>query len=103
MEYNHKEIESRWQQYWKDNKIYKAEIDKNRPKFYVLDMFPYPSGAGLHVGHPLGYIASDIFHAINACRDSMCFILWDMMPTDFPLSSMPYRPGNIPKLQHDRI
>lgn len=61
MEYNHKEIESRWQQYWKDNKIYKAEIDKKRPKFYVLDMFPYPSGAGLHVGHPLGYIASDIF------------------------------------------
>lgn len=61
MEYNHKEIESRWQQYWKDNKIYKAEIDKSRPKFYVLDMFPYPSGAGLHVGHPLGYIASDIF------------------------------------------
>ncbi len=61
MEYNHKEIESRWQQYWKDNKIYKAEIDPSRPKFYVLDMFPYPSGAGLHVGHPLGYIASDIF------------------------------------------
>ena len=61
MEYNHREIESRWQQYWKDNKIYKAEIDASRPKFYVLDMFPYPSGAGLHVGHPLGYIASDIF------------------------------------------
>ena len=61
MEYNHREIESRWQQYWKDNKIYKAEIDTSRPKFYVLDMFPYPSGAGLHVGHPLGYIASDIF------------------------------------------
>lgn len=61
MEYNHREIESRWQQYWKENKIYKAEIDNNRPKYYVLDMFPYPSGAGLHVGHPLGYIASDIF------------------------------------------
>ena len=61
MEYNHREIESRWQQYWKDNKIYKAEIDEKRPKYYVLDMFPYPSGAGLHVGHPLGYIASDIF------------------------------------------
>ena len=61
MEYNHKDIESRWQQYWKDNKTYKTEIDNARPKYYVLDMFPYPSGAGLHVGHPLGYIASDIF------------------------------------------
>ena len=61
MEYNHKEIESRWQQYWKENKIYKTEIDSSKPKYYVLDMFPYPSGAGLHVGHPLGYIASDIY------------------------------------------
>ncbi len=61
MEYNHREIESRWQQYWRDNETYRTEIDKNRPKFYVLDMFPYPSGAGLHVGHPLGYIASDIY------------------------------------------
>ncbi len=61
MEYNHKEIESRWQQYWRDNNIYKSSIDPSRPKFYVLDMFPYPSGAGLHVGHPLGYIASDIY------------------------------------------
>lgn len=61
MEYNHKEIESRWQKEWKENKIYKTEINKDKPKFYVLDMFPYPSGAGLHVGHPLGYIASDIY------------------------------------------
>ena len=61
MEYNHKSIESRWQQYWRDNKVYKAEINADKPKYYVLDMFPYPSGAGLHVGHPLGYIASDIF------------------------------------------
>ena len=61
MEYNHRDIEARWQKYWKDNKIYKAEVDNSRPKFYVLDMFPYPSGAGLHVGHPLGYIASDIY------------------------------------------
>ena len=60
MEYNHKEIESRVAQYWKDNNIYHVEIDHSRPKYYVLDMFPYPSGAGLHVGHPLGYIASDI-------------------------------------------
>ena len=61
MEYNHKEIENRWQQYWKDNKTFKTVTDGSRPKYYVLDMFPYPSGAGLHVGHPLGYIASDIF------------------------------------------
>ena len=61
MEYNHRDIESRWQQYWRDNKTYATSIDHNRPKYYVLDMFPYPSGAGLHVGHPLGYIASDIF------------------------------------------
>ena len=61
MEYNHKEIESRWQQYWRDNNTYRAEINPDKKKFYVLDMFPYPSGAGLHVGHPLGYIASDIY------------------------------------------
>ncbi len=60
MEFNHKEIESRVSQYWKDTDIYHVEIDHSRPKYYVLDMFPYPSGAGLHVGHPLGYIASDI-------------------------------------------
>jgi leucyl-tRNA synthetase len=61
MEYNFKEIEKKWQKHWKDQEIYKVDIDENRPKYYVLDMFPYPSGAGLHVGHPLGYIASDIF------------------------------------------
>lgn len=61
MEYKHKDIEPRWQQYWKDNNVYKTEVDHSKPKFYVLDMFPYPSGAGLHVGHPLGYIASDIY------------------------------------------
>ena len=61
MEYNHKDIEARWQKYWKENGVYKTEIDHSKPKFYVLDMFPYPSGAGLHVGHPLGYIASDIY------------------------------------------
>ena len=60
-EYNFTEIEKNWQQYWADNNIYKVTEDSSKPKFYVLDMFPYPSGAGLHVGHPLGYIASDIF------------------------------------------
>ena len=61
MEYNHKSIEQYWQQYWKDHNTYHVEIDPAKKKFYVLDMFPYPSGAGLHVGHPLGYIASDIY------------------------------------------
>ena len=61
MEYKFKEIEQRWQQYWKDNSTYKVDVDSSKKKYYVLDMFPYPSGAGLHVGHPLGYIASDIF------------------------------------------
>ncbi len=61
MEYRFQEIEQRWQQYWRDHNTYRVDVDASRPKFYVLDMFPYPSGAGLHVGHPLGYIASDIY------------------------------------------
>ncbi len=61
MDYNFLEIEKKWQQWWAANKTYKAEVNPAKPKYYVLDMFPYPSGAGLHVGHPLGYIASDIF------------------------------------------
>ena len=61
MEYNFREIEPRWQREWERRHTYKVEIDPSRPKYYVLDMFPYPSGAGLHVGHPLGYIASDIY------------------------------------------
>lgn len=61
MDYTFNEIEPKWQEYWKKNNTYKVVEDKSKPKFYVLDMFPYPSGAGLHVGHPLGYIASDIY------------------------------------------
>ncbi|MFZ4454791.1 MAG: leucine--tRNA ligase [Bacteroidales bacterium] len=61
MEYNFREIEQKWQQFWKDNGVYRVTENESKPKFYVLDMFPYPSGAGLHVGHPLGYIASDIY------------------------------------------
>ena len=60
MLYNHKEIEAFWQEYWAKHQTFKAQNDSTKPKYYVLDMFPYPSGAGLHVGHPLGYIASDI-------------------------------------------
>jgi len=60
-EYDYKSIEAEWQKYWKENNTYKVLEDATKPKCYVLDMFPYPSGAGLHVGHPLGYIASDIY------------------------------------------
>ncbi|WP_369048359.1 leucine--tRNA ligase [Tenacibaculum sp. UWU-22] len=61
MQYNHLEIEKKWQEYWANKATFKAENNADKPKYYVLDMFPYPSGAGLHVGHPLGYIASDIY------------------------------------------
>lgn len=68
MEYNFKEIERKWQAYWAENGTFKVTEDKSRPKYYVLDMFPYPSGAGLHVGHPLGYIASDIYSRYKRLR-----------------------------------
>ena len=58
--YSHREIEAKWQAYWQSHKVFSTDIDSSKPKFYVLDMFPYPSGAGLHVGHPKGYIATDI-------------------------------------------
>tara|TARA_B110000090_G_scaffold150769_1_gene165408 strand:- start:663 stop:3443 length:2781 start_codon:yes stop_codon:yes gene_type:complete len=61
MEYNFRSIEEKWRKYWAEQKTFKAEANSTKPKYYVLDMFPYPSGAGLHVGHPLGYIASDIY------------------------------------------
>ena len=61
MEYNFKDIEQRWQRQWQDDATYKVNNHSDKPKYYVLDMFLYPSGAGLHVGHPLGYIASDIY------------------------------------------
>jgi leucyl-tRNA synthetase len=68
MEYNFSEIEKKWQLYWRQNKTYKVAESSRKPKYYVLDMFPYPSGAGLHVGHPLGYIASDIYSRYKRLR-----------------------------------
>ena len=68
MEYNFNEIERRWQNYWREHGVYHVDNDSERPHYYVLDMFPYPSGAGLHVGHPLGYIASDIYARYKRLR-----------------------------------
>lgn len=68
MEYNFRAIEARWQAYWREQNVYQVTEDQSRPSYYVLDMFPYPSGAGLHVGHPLGYIASDIFARYKRLR-----------------------------------
>ena len=68
MDYKFNEIEPKWQQYWRDSKTYHVENNSGKPHYYVLDMFPYPSGAGLHVGHPLGYIASDIYARYKRLR-----------------------------------
>jgi leucyl-tRNA synthetase len=68
LEYRFRDIEQKWQQKWKEDEVYKVSNDSSRPKYYVLDMFPYPSGAGLHVGHPLGYIASDIYARYKRLR-----------------------------------
>ena len=67
MDFNAASIEQKWRKYWQENKTYKVTDDVTKPKYYVLDMFPYPSGAGLHVGHPLGYIASDIYARYKRC------------------------------------
>ena len=88
MEYNFSEIEKRWQKAWAENKTYKVTEDKSKQKFYVLNMFPYPSGAGLHVGHPLGYIASDIYARFKRLQG---FNVLNPMPMDFPLNNMPFR------------
>ena len=69
-DYNFSEIERKWQKFWAENGTYRVTEDSSKPKFYVLDMFPYPSGAGLHVGHPLGYIASSRIHPGRVC-------MWD--------------------------
>jgi len=80
MEYNFRDIEQKWQQKWVDLKTYKVVEDKNKQKFYVLNMFPYPSGAGLHVGHPLGYIASEAGWIV-AELGRQPWTIQDMLPT----------------------
>ncbi|MFO7561966.1 MAG: class I tRNA ligase family protein, partial [Enhygromyxa sp.] len=68
MPYDHAAIEARWQAYWDEHETFKAEVDRSRPKYYALDMFPYPSGDGLHVGHPEGYTATDIMARYKRMR-----------------------------------
>ena len=88
MKYNFLEIEKKWQKFWSDNKVYKVKSSSTKPKFYVLDMFPYPSGAGLHVGHPLGYIASDIFSRYKDIKVIMFYIRRGMILLGYPLNNM---------------
>ena len=92
MSYHFNEIEKRWQDYWRDHQTFKAENNSDKPKYYVLDMFPYPSGAGLHVGHPLGYIASDIYASVtNAIKGLMYYILKAMTVLDCLPNSTPFK------------
>lgn len=95
MEYNFREIEKKWQQRWVERKTYKVVEDESKKKFYVLNMFPYPSGAGLHVGHPLGYIASDIYARYKRLQG---FNVLNPMGYDaygFQLNSMPFKRASI--------
>ena len=79
MDYNFKDIEQKWQAYWNRKNTYTVEIDHTKKKYYVLDMFPYPSGAGLHVGHPLGYIASDIYSRYKRMKGFNVPIGWSTL------------------------
>ncbi len=94
MEYRPSDIEPKWQAHWREQSIYAAKFPSDKPKYYVLDMFPYPSGAGLHVGHPLGYIASDIVARYKRHKGFNVLHPWDLMPLAFLRSSTLSKLGN---------
>ena len=89
--YDFSTIEKRWQEYWEREKIFRAEDDSEKPKYYALDMFPYPSGAGLHIGHPEGYVASDILARYKKACGFNDFIPWDGMHLVYPPNNMQLR------------
>ena len=95
MRYDPSTVEPRWQARWEEDKIDAAPDVSDRPKYYILDMFPYPSGAGLHVGHPEGYTATDITGPLpSACRASTCCTPWASTPSACPRRTTPSRPAS---------